>query len=225
MNGGKLDLILEKTTRNEREGSQPFSTRNQCTGHEQTTNTSTSTINPAIRIASVEVDRQSDSIVAIQFQENLFRRCTDDCNCICHLRSRTWRRSSLLLQSAIGFLTLHYNGLMLLRPVCSSIHCKNFSSKTFKVTFCFPRWLLMKAAHVLMQSGPFGSPAVSLTLQRRTQEFAENSIYRLAESGNLEGVISAIMSRIADPTDAADSNGYTALHVRESSLQYAYIFY
>ena len=216
-NGSKLDLIIENTTRDKREGPQCCSTKDHYVGHGQTTNTSTSTINPAIRIASFEVDRQSDSIATIQFQENFFRQCDDDCDCICHLRSRTWRRSSLLLQSAIGFLSLHYNGLALLRPLCSSTRCNNFSSKTFKVTFCFPRWLLMKAAHVLMQSTPFGSPSVALTLQRRTQEFAENSIYRLAESGNLEGVMKAITSRIVNPTDAADSNGYTALHVRKSS--------
>jgi len=54
---------------------------------------------------------------------------------------------------------------------------------------------------------------VGLTLQRRTQEFAENSIYRLAERGDVSGIESLIRSGRACSTDAADSNGYTALHV------------
>jgi hypothetical protein len=72
----------------------------------------------------------------------------------------------------------------------------------------------MAAAQVIMQGGPFGLTSMDLTLQRRTQEFTENSVYRLAENGDFEGVEKAMMSHKGLPADAADSNGYTALHIR-----------
>jgi hypothetical protein len=208
----KIDLILEKTGQYDGPRSQnatyavhhsgnPGQPTNQCV-----TKTTTSR-------ASTAINQQSGSVAAVHFQEDFFCPCPGNCDCNCHLRSRIWRRSPPVLQGVIGFLALHYSGLALLKPACSSEKCNSYSSKVFKATYCLPRWLLMKAAHVWMQSGPFNAPTVALTLQRRTQEFAENSIYHLAERGDLSGVEQLIRSRLACPTDAADSNGYTALHV------------
>jgi hypothetical protein len=95
----------------------------------------------------------------------------------------TWRRSPLAFRYAIGLFSLHYNGVRLQQPACNSVHCRNFSFKTFKIIYCLPRWLLVAAAQVIMQSGLFGLTNMDLTLQRRTQKFTENSIYRLAENG------------------------------------------
>jgi hypothetical protein len=209
----KIDLILEKVTQHDSIRSQnasltvlhsesPGQPTNKCV-KETTAGT-----------ASTVINQQSGYIAAVHLQEDMFCPCPGDCNCTCHLRSRTWRRSPPILQSVIGILSLHYSGLALLKPACNSENCNSYSSKVFKATYCLPRWLLMKAAHVWMQSGPFGAPVVGLTLQRRTQEFAENSIYHLTERGDLSGVEQLIRSRLACPTDAADSNGYTALHVR-----------
>ncbi len=89
--GSKVDLILEKATRYERGRPQDsFPVAFNPVGREQMTNTYRSST--ATNVASNVVSQESGSTAAIQFQENLFCPCTDDCNCICHLRSTTWRR-------------------------------------------------------------------------------------------------------------------------------------
>jgi hypothetical protein len=127
--------------------------------------------------------QQGGSTAFIQFQEKLVHPCNDGCKCVCHSRSTTWRRSPLAFRYAIGLFSLHYNGVRLQQPACNSVNCRNFSFKTFTIIYCLPRWLLVAAAQVIMQSGLFGLTNMDLTLQRRTQKFTENSIYRLAENG------------------------------------------
>lgn len=153
-------------------------------------------------------------MASFQFQQRTPDICDDSCNCICHLRDRSWWRSPLVLKIVVGFFFLGYTGFSLLKPACSSMNCKSSSSiRPLKVTYCVPRWLLSKAIHIALGMTPFGDPLLFLTLQARTNEFSSNSLYHLAQRNNVKGIESVLDRRMASPNDADQRTGFTALHV------------
>ena len=156
------------------------------------------------------------TVATLQFQPRTQEFCEDTCNCICHLRDRSWWRSPLILRNVVGFFFLGYSGLSFLKPACDSIGCRNYSSQRFKVTYCVPRWLLAKAIHVATRMTPYGDPFLTLTIQARTDEFAPNSIYHLAGRNNIKGIEEMLERRIASPNDADHRAGVTPLHVSPS---------
>ena len=157
---------------------------------------------------------EDNRMASFQFQQRTRDICDDSCDCICHLRDRSWWRSPLVLRNVVGFFFLGYTGFSLLKPACSSINCKSFSSsRAFKVTYCVPRWLLSKAVHMAMGMTTFGDPQLFLTLQARTNEFSPNSLYHLAQRNNIRGIESVLNRRMASPNDADQRTGSTALHV------------
>ena len=153
------------------------------------------------------------TVATLQFQPRTQEFCEDTCNCICHLRHRSWWRSPLILRNVVGFFFLGYSGLSFLKPACDSIGCRNYSSQRFKVTYCVPRWLLAKAIHVATRMTPYGDPFLTLTIQARTDEFAPNSIYHLAQRNNIKGIEEMLKRRMASPNDADHKGGVTPLHV------------
>ena len=166
---------------------------------------------------------EDDETATFRFQQRTPDICDDSCDCICHVRDKSWWRSPLILRNVVGFFFLGYTGLSLLKPQCSSENCKSFaSSRAFKVTYCVPRWLLSKAVHMAMGMTPFGDPRLFLTIQTRTDEFAPNSLYHLAQRNNIKGIKRVFDRRMASPNDADQRTGSTALHVgtiMDSSIQ------
>lgn len=157
---------------------------------------------------------QRDDIVTFQFQERTSASCEDDCNCACHLRYRSWLKSPVLLKNLIGFFFLNYSSVWIFRPACTSRSCNSRSTRAFKATFCVPYWFLARAAHIGAKMNQYGDPSVGLTLQRRTPEFAVDSIYHISARGDIAGIELLLKRGEASPIDADDLNGRTALHVR-----------
>ena len=153
------------------------------------------------------------TVATLQFQPRTLGICEDSCNCICHLRDRSWWRSPLILRNVVGFFFLGYCGLSFLKPACNSIGCRSHSNQRFKVTYCVPRWLLAKAVHVATRMTPYGDIFLTLTIQARTDEFAFNSIYHLAQRNNIKGIEKVLERRMASPNDADQRTGVTPLHV------------
>ena len=163
---------------------------------------------------SISPESQGDATIAtLQFQQRTLEICEDSCDCICHLRDRSWWRSPLILKNVVGFLFLGYSGLAFLKPTCSSTGCRSHSSRVFKATYCVPRWLLAKAVHMATRMTPYGDPLFILTVQTRTDEFAPNSIYHLAQRNNIKGIDDMLEKRMASPNDADRRTGFTSLHV------------
>lgn len=169
---------------------------------------------PTVRQASLE-GQHHNNIMTFQFQEGTPVYCDDLCDCICHLRNRSWWRSPLILRNVVGFFSLNYSSLWILKPACTSARCRSYSTRVFKATFCLPRWFLAKAAHVAARMTPHGDPYIALTIQRRTAEFTEDSIFELSLRGDVAGIENLIKRRIASPNDAGDHSGCTALHVSQ----------
>lgn len=163
------------------------------------------------------------TIATLRFQQYTREICEDSCNCICHLRDRSWWRSPLILRNVVGFLFLGYSGLSFLKPACSSIGCRSHSSRVFTVTYCVPRWLLAKAVHISTKMTPYGDPLFTLTVQTRTDEFACNSIYHLAQRNNIKGLEDMLETRMASPNDADQRTGYTSLHVSASGESFVHL--
>ena len=152
-------------------------------------------------------------VATLQFQPRALEVCEDSCNCICHLRDRSWWRSPVILRNVVGLFFLGYSGLSFLKPACNSIGCRSHSSQRFKVTYCVPQWLLAKAVHVATRMTPYGDILLTLTIQARTDEFAFNSIYHLAQRNNIKGIEKLLERRMASPNDADQRSGVTPLHV------------
>ena len=162
-------------------------------------------------------NQSNDDTIAIQFQKRGTTYCNEECDCICHLRSRHWWRSPAVIKNIVGFLFLHYTSLSILEPACTTPSCRNYSTRILKITFCLPKWFLLKAAHFAAKISPHGDPTAGLTIQRRTPEFATDSIYHLSERNNIAGLQHILRSRMASPNDADDLNGCTSLHGRRKT--------
>ena len=162
------------------------------------------------------VNKAGCDIITEQFQWARGPACDRDCGCVCHLRPRSGWRSPADLRQLLGLISLNYSGLIgasLMKPACNLRRCKSRSSCVFTVTYCFPGWFVMKTAHFISRRTPYGEIHVMPFLQRRTAEFAMNSIYHIAKSGNIPVLEKLLKTRQAMPNDAADLNGCTALHV------------
>lgn len=55
-----------------------------------------------------------ETVATLQFQPHTLELCEDSCNCICHLRDRSWWRSPLILRNVVGFFFLGYSSLSFL---------------------------------------------------------------------------------------------------------------
>jgi len=122
----------------------------------------------------------------------------------------------MVIRNIVGFLFLHYSSLRILEPACTTSDCRSYSAGVFKITLCLPRWFLLKAAHFAAKISPHGDPTAGLTIQRRTPEFATDSIYHLSQRNNIAGIEYLLKFRMASPNDADDLNGCTPLHVRKA---------
>ena len=172
-----------------------------------------SCIQPLMNGQTFSDAQQRDEIVTFEFQERTSARCDDGCRCFCHLRYRPWWKSPMILRNLIGFFFLSYSSVWIFSPACTSRSCNSHSTRAFKATFCLPRWFLVRAAHIAANMSSYGDPSVGLTLQKRTPEFAVDSIYHLAGGGNIVGIEQLLKEGRASPIDADDLSGRTALHV------------
>lgn len=177
---------------------------------------------PQVAINEQTVNESPDTPIAVQFQSDdlrgfqNFHECEDDCDCICHMRSRSCWRSPQILRNIVGLFLLNFSGsfgLSILKPACSSKKCKSFSTCALKVTYCLPRWFLMKAAHFAAERTRYGEIHIMPFMQRRTAEFSGNSIYHLAQEDDVAGIKKLLGDREVMPNDATYEDGATALHV------------
>lgn len=157
--------------------------------------------------------QEDTAIAALQCQQRRTDFCEDICNCVCHLRNRSWWRSPLILKNVVGFFFLGYSGLKFLKPACTSRGCRSYSSQVCRVTYYAPRWLLAKAVCIATGKTPYGDLFFILRVQSRTDYLAPNSLYRLAHRNDTRGIQEAFERRVANPNDADQYTGSTSLHV------------
>lgn len=156
----------------------------------------------------------------MEFQKRQESLCKEGCYCLCHLRSRRWWRSPMILRNIVGFLSLHYSSLRVLEPACTNQQCNKYSRRGFRITLCLPRWFLSRAANAAAHLSPHGDPTAGLIIQRTTPEFATDSIYHLSQRNDVGGIEHLLKWRLASPIDRDDLNGCTPLHVRKPLTMY-----
>jgi hypothetical protein len=140
-------------------------------------------------------------------------RCEGRCDCCCH--SRKWIRTPMLLKSLLGILFVGYSGLPVPRNKCDKPNCHSPTGSSLKITYCFPLWFMSRAIYILLAQSRSGEPSFGITIRRRIEYSSEESIMKMAQSGNLEGIKILLQSRKASPNDVTRQSGQTALHVSE----------
>jgi hypothetical protein len=85
---------------------------------------------------------------AVTITSTLKPACPPNCRCQCHSTSQVW--SPAWARDALGMLMLNYRSLPLLGlGRCNVPLCKDSSGSSFRLHYCFPRWV---AAHALQLS-------------------------------------------------------------------------
>lgn len=136
------------------------------------------------------------------------RVCPPDCPCRCH--AGTVYNTPQLLQNAIGRLFLGYTGTPAARQNCLP-SCRQRDNEGFQMTYFFPKWFLQRAVSLSMMSGLLGSPSLNLKIRRLVPEMSH--LFALSRYGDVEGLRSLFMKRLASPDDVHIRGGWTALHV------------
>src|SRR5438876_582202 len=79
--------------------------------------------------------------------------------------------------------------------------CRNQAACSIQATYCFPQWFLARTIYVVAAKTCTGDPMFSITTQRRVDPARQDTIIRLAETGNTEGVKIMLNKREAHPDD------------------------
>lgn len=165
--------------------------------------------NPSI--SHRQVLNYSSSKSVIYFTTYKQSRCEEGCDCSCHSNYRY--RTPLRLKSFIGTLFVGYAGSPLLSPACDKVTCQKSGGRSFQLTYCFPRWFLERAIHIVAIMTCTGTPMFGLEVRRRIGWGGEDGILRFALTGNTIGVKSLLDAGKASMTDVDPYHGLTALHV------------
>ena len=135
-------------------------------------------------------------------------QCNGSCTCCCHPKRRI--QFTETLSSFIGSMCLSYVGGQISRS-CDQSSCKRKLHTTFKLTYYFPRWFLIKVVSVLLSFDPAGSPNMSMQMPCIRPDTSR--IFHLATAGDVEGMKLMFEKGLASLNDISDTFGYSVLHV------------
>jgi hypothetical protein len=162
-------------------------------------------------IPGAQVQKYSFSKSVIYFRMYKQSICGGACDCSCHSNYKF--RTPLMLGNLLGSLFMRYNGSPLLRPKCEKITCQNRTGQSFQLTYCFPRWFLEMAIHLVAARTYTGSPMFGLEVRRRVAWGSEDSILKFALTGNTVGVKTLLGGGRFSMTDVDPNHGRSALYV------------
>ena len=92
---------------------------------------------------------------------------------------------------------------------CDVPGCKRAHNANTQVTYVFPTWLAAKAINLYTQSSPLGEPEMQL----KTRRVIMTDAYRLAQTGDVEGLHHLYMRGEASVHDLNPQEGQSALLV------------
>ena len=113
----------------------------------------------------------------------------------------------------MGTLFWGYTGSSLLGPKCDNSTCQSHTGRSFQLNYCFPRWFLERAIHIVAAMTYTGTPIFGLEVRRRVGWGGEDGILRFALTGNTIGVTSLLDVGKASMTDVDPNHGRNALYV------------
>ncbi|KIM97180.1 hypothetical protein OIDMADRAFT_182582 [Oidiodendron maius Zn] len=111
-----------------------------------------------------------------------------------------------------GTLLIGYTGSPLLGLTCERMECQKQTGKFLQLTYCFPRWFLERAVHVVAAMTYIGTATFGLEIRRRIEWGGEDSILRFALTGNTVGVKALLTSGKSSMTDVDPYHGRSALY-------------
>lgn len=149
-----------------------------------------------------------DGVIDMRTSIKGLDRCNGSCTCCCHPKRRI--QFTETLSSLTGSMCLSYVGGQISRS-CDQSSCKRKLHTTFKLTYYFPRWFLIKVVSVLLSFDPAGSPNMSMQMPCIRPDTSR--IFHLATAGDIEGMKLMFERGLASPNDVSDTFGYSVLHV------------
>lgn len=149
-----------------------------------------------------------DGVIDVRTSIKGIDQCNGSCTCCCHPKRRI--RFTETLSSLTGSMCLSYGGGQISRS-CDQSSCKRNLHTTFKLTYYFPRWFLIKVVSVLLSFDPAGSPNMSMQMPCIRPDTSR--IFHLATAGDIEGMKLMFERGLASPNDVSDTFGYSVLHV------------
>ena len=138
------------------------------------------------------------------------RGCSRHCSCQCHRHTRV--ESPKWIRSVFGSLFLQYNSLPILDPrACDNKYCHRLSTKSVRLRYIFPQWLMTRAAYIAVSWHALtGSGSdIHIHVPRILQDYSASVAIR---HGDLEWLTKAITTKEILPTDIA-MNGNSLLRV------------
>lgn len=149
-----------------------------------------------------------DGVIDVRTSIKGLDQCNGSCTCCCHPKRRI--QFTETLSSLTGSMCLSYVGGQTSRS-CDQSFCKRKLHTTFKLTYYFPRWFLIKVVSVLLSFDPVGSP--NMSMQMPCIRLDTSRIFYLTTAGNVEGMKLMFKRGLASPNDVSDTFGYSVLHV------------
>lgn len=102
-------------------------------------------------------------------------------------------------------------GWKMFAPHCDLLNgvCKRSQNVEAKVTYVFPRWISSTAINYYTQTGPLGNP----NMQLKQRNVMMTDAYRLAQTGNVQGLEDLYVRGLASIDDVNPQEGQSALLV------------
>ncbi|KAH0535963.1 hypothetical protein FGG08_007137 [Glutinoglossum americanum] len=94
---------------------------------------------------------------------------------------------------------------------------KEQSTAVAQISYCFPKWLLMRVVSFVVTKTSVGDPVACLKVRRSVPVHAD--ILRLASLGEVSNMTTLFEKRTASPMDISISDGRSVLHTAVNTLQ------
>ena len=135
--------------------------------------------------------------------------CPVGCGCVCH--TRHCLQSPQIFHNIFGSLLIAYTGLPFPSRRCNEFTCQKQSTAAAQISYCFPKWLLMRVVSFVVTKTSVGDPVACLKVRRSVPVHAD--ILRLASLGEVSNMTTLFEKRTASPMDISISDGRSVLHV------------
>lgn len=147
--------------------------------------------------------------IMIRSQYQYPNSCDLNCHCCCH--SLQAIASPSFLNNLLGGIFVGYKGLPSFAKKCNTQKCKRDSEPKVYFTYFFPQWWVINRMIILLAQWTMArGPELVLRFPRRVGD--NSAVFRLAQTGNIEGLKLLFDNGKASPNDLNNLN-MTVLHV------------